>query len=146
MAKNNTTVMKQLPYLPDMAPYDFSLFPKLKRTMFWDHRADTIKSPCELKGILKWKLNECFTDWKGHWHKWFVTEGDYFARNETNFDQKIIYFIKQIKILFIFYHTLYIHICMYVCVYDHIHTHIILKVYYVSISSVFIFICVNSFI
>lgn len=33
LAKNNTVVMSQPPYSPDLAPCDFFLFPKLKRTL-----------------------------------------------------------------------------------------------------------------
>jgi len=33
LAKNNTTIMPQPPYSPDLAPCDFFLFPKLKRPM-----------------------------------------------------------------------------------------------------------------
>ncbi|UYV76603.1 hypothetical protein LAZ67_14001429 [Cordylochernes scorpioides] len=33
LAKNNTLMMPQPPYSPDLAPYDFLLFPKLKRPM-----------------------------------------------------------------------------------------------------------------
>ncbi|UYV83264.1 hypothetical protein LAZ67_23000327 [Cordylochernes scorpioides] len=33
LAKNNTLMMPQPPYFPDLAPCDFFLFPKLKRPM-----------------------------------------------------------------------------------------------------------------
>ncbi|CAD7012591.1 unnamed protein product [Ceratitis capitata] len=33
LAKNNTLMMSQPPYSPDLAPCDFFFFPKLKRTM-----------------------------------------------------------------------------------------------------------------
>ena len=33
MAKNNTTIMPQPPYSPDLAPCDFFLWPKLKKSM-----------------------------------------------------------------------------------------------------------------
>ena len=33
LAKNNTVTMPQPPYSPDMAPCDFFLFPKIKRTL-----------------------------------------------------------------------------------------------------------------
>ena len=33
LAKNNTLIMPQPPYSRDLAPYDFFLFPRLKRPM-----------------------------------------------------------------------------------------------------------------
>ena len=41
LAKNNTVIMPQPPYLPDLAPCDFFLFPRLKRPMK-GRRFDTI--------------------------------------------------------------------------------------------------------
>nr|CAH7715656.1 unnamed protein product [Callosobruchus chinensis] len=39
--KNNAVMMPQPPYLPDLAPCDFSLFPKLKRSMKGRRNATT---------------------------------------------------------------------------------------------------------
>ncbi|UYV76634.1 hypothetical protein LAZ67_14001539 [Cordylochernes scorpioides] len=55
--KNNTLMMPQPPYSPDLAPCDFFLFPKLKRPMKWRLYAtlDEIKTASkeELKNIFK---------------------------------------------------------------------------------------------
>ncbi|UYV79141.1 hypothetical protein LAZ67_17001224 [Cordylochernes scorpioides] len=57
LAKNNTLMMLQPPYSPDLAPCDFFLFPKLKRPMKGRRYAtlDEIKTASkeELKKILK---------------------------------------------------------------------------------------------
>ncbi|UYV69293.1 hypothetical protein LAZ67_6003154 [Cordylochernes scorpioides] len=74
LAKNNTLMMPQPPYSPDLAPCDFFLFPKLMRPMKGRRYAtlDEIKTASkeELKKIFF--LNDflkCFEDWKNRWHK-----------------------------------------------------------------------------
>ncbi|UYV70186.1 hypothetical protein LAZ67_7002112 [Cordylochernes scorpioides] len=68
LAKNNTLMMPQPPYSPDLAPCDFFLFPKLKRPMKGRRYAmlDEIKTASkeELKKILKNDRLKCFEDWK----------------------------------------------------------------------------------
>ncbi|UYV84244.1 hypothetical protein LAZ67_X001650 [Cordylochernes scorpioides] len=68
LAKNNTLIMPQPPYSPDLAPCDFFLFPKLKRPMKGRRCAtlDEIKTASieELKKILKNDFLKCFEDWK----------------------------------------------------------------------------------
>ncbi|UYV69294.1 hypothetical protein LAZ67_6003158 [Cordylochernes scorpioides] len=74
LAKNNTLMMPQPPYSPELAPCDFFLFPKLMRPMKGRRYAtlDEIKTASkeELKKIFF--LNDflkCFEDWKNRWHK-----------------------------------------------------------------------------
>ena len=82
VAKNNTVTMPQLPYSPDMAPCDFFLFPKIKRTLKGRRftAIDDIKSASlkELKAIPKIEFEKCFEDWKKRWHKCIISNGDYF--------------------------------------------------------------------
>ncbi|UYV76286.1 hypothetical protein LAZ67_13003262 [Cordylochernes scorpioides] len=82
LAKNNTLMMPQPPYSPDLAPCDFFLFPKLKRPMKGRRYAslDEIKTASkeELKKIFKNDLLKCFEDWKNRWHKCIISHGDYF--------------------------------------------------------------------
>ena len=65
--------MAQPPYSPDMAPCDFFLFPKIKRTLKGRRftAIDDIKSATlkELKAISKIEFEKCFEDWKKRWHK-----------------------------------------------------------------------------
>ncbi|UYV62851.1 hypothetical protein LAZ67_2002151 [Cordylochernes scorpioides] len=82
LAKNNTLMMPQSPYSPDLAPCDFFLFPKLKRPVKGRRYAtlDEIKTASkeELKKILKNDFLKCFEDWKNRWHKCIISHGDYF--------------------------------------------------------------------
>ncbi|UYV75977.1 hypothetical protein LAZ67_13002008 [Cordylochernes scorpioides] len=80
--KNNTLMMPQPPYSPDLAPCDFFLFPKLKRPMKGRRYAtlDEIKTASkeELKKIFKNDFLKCFEDWKNRWQKCIISHGDYF--------------------------------------------------------------------
>ncbi|UYV72453.1 hypothetical protein LAZ67_9003204, partial [Cordylochernes scorpioides] len=82
LAKNNTLMMPQPPYSPDLAPCDFFLFPKLKRPMKGRRYAtlDEIKTASkeELKKIFLNDFLKCFEDWKNRWHKCIISHGDYF--------------------------------------------------------------------
>ncbi|UYV77810.1 hypothetical protein LAZ67_15002383 [Cordylochernes scorpioides] len=82
LAKNNTLMIPQPPYSPDLAPCYFFLFPKLKRPMKGRRYAtlDEIKTASkeELKKIFKNDFLKCFEDWKNRWHKCIISHGDYF--------------------------------------------------------------------
>ncbi|UYV61909.1 hypothetical protein LAZ67_1007037 [Cordylochernes scorpioides] len=86
LAKNNTLMMPQPPYSPDLAPCDFLLFPKLKRPMKVRRYAtlDEIKTASkeELKMIFKNDFLKCFEDWKNRWHKCIISHGDYFEEHK----------------------------------------------------------------
>ncbi|UYV67460.1 hypothetical protein LAZ67_5000695 [Cordylochernes scorpioides] len=88
LAKNNTLMMPQPPYSPDLAPCDFFLFPKLKRPMKGRRYAtlDEIKTASkeELKKILKNDFLKCFEDWKNRWHKCIISHGDYFEGDKID--------------------------------------------------------------
>ena len=91
LAKNGTIVLQQPPYSPDLAPCDFFLFPKMKRTLK-GQRFDTIdiikqKSWQELKAIPKEAFVKCFEEWKKRWHKCIISEGDYFEGDHINIDE-----------------------------------------------------------
>ncbi|KYN30749.1 hypothetical protein ALC56_14951 [Trachymyrmex septentrionalis] len=91
LAKNNTIIMPQPPYSPDLAPCDFFLFPKLKRPMKGRRFAtiEEIKAASleELKAIPKSAFQKCFDDWKKRWHKCIVSEGDYFEGDNIILDE-----------------------------------------------------------
>lgn len=88
LAKNNTVIMPQPPYSPDLAPCDFFLFPKLKKPMKGRRFAtiEEIKTASleELKAIPKIAYQKCFEDWKKRWHKCIVSEGDYFEGDKID--------------------------------------------------------------
>jgi len=78
LAKNETTIVSQPSYSPDLAPADFFLFPKLKSTL--NGRCfDTIdeiqeNSTNELFAIPK----EAFHSWQKRWERCVASEGNYF--------------------------------------------------------------------
>lgn len=90
-AKNSIHIVPQpQPYLLDLAPCDFWLFPKLKRPLR-GHRFDTIEeirteSLRALKAIPKIDFNNCFEDWKKRWHKCIVSGGEYFEGDEIDLE------------------------------------------------------------
>ncbi|VEN52316.1 unnamed protein product [Callosobruchus maculatus] len=82
LAKNNTIIVPQPPYSPDLAPCDFFLFPKLKRPVK-GRRYATIEelktaSKEDLNKIRKTDFFKCFEDWKRRWHECIISEGSYF--------------------------------------------------------------------
>ncbi|UYV70093.1 hypothetical protein LAZ67_7001761 [Cordylochernes scorpioides] len=89
LAKNNTLMMPQPPYSPDLAPCDFFLFPKLKRPMKGRRYAtlDEIKTASkeELKKIFKNDFLKCFEDWKNRWNKCIISHGDYFEGDKIGY-------------------------------------------------------------
>lgn len=91
LAKHKTVTMPQPPYSPDMAPCDFFLFPKIKRTLKGRRFAsiDDIKGESlkELKAITKIEFQKCFEDWKKRWHKCIVSKGDYFEGDKIDIDE-----------------------------------------------------------
>lgn len=92
LAKNNTVMMPQPPYSPDMAPCEyFFLFPKIKRTLKGRRftSIDDIKSASlkELNAIPKIEFQNCFGDWKKRWRKCIISNGDYFEGDNINVDE-----------------------------------------------------------
>ncbi|KAG5344480.1 MOS1T transposase, partial [Acromyrmex charruanus] len=88
LAKNNTLMMPQPPYSPDLAPCDFFLFPKLKRPMKGRRYAtiEEIKTASkeELNKITKNDFLKCFENWKKRWHKCIISDGDYFEGDKIH--------------------------------------------------------------
>ncbi|KAG5323528.1 MOS1T transposase, partial [Acromyrmex heyeri] len=88
LAKNNTLMMPQPPYSPDLAPCDFFLFPQLKRPMKGRRYAtiEEIKTASkeELNKITKNDFLKCFEDWKKRWHKCIISDGDYFEGDKIH--------------------------------------------------------------
>ena len=67
-AENNIAVLEQPPYLPDLAPCDFFLFPKLKGvikgTRFQDSKAITTAVTKELRAIPMKSFQKCIEAWQ----------------------------------------------------------------------------------
>ena len=82
LAKNETTVVPQPPYPPDLAPADFFLFPKLKSTLK-GRRFDTFDEiqknlTKELFAIPKEAFQKAFQSWQKRWERCVASEGNYF--------------------------------------------------------------------
>jgi len=82
LAKNETTVVPQPPYPPDLAPADFFLFPELKSTLK-GRRFDTFdeiqkNSTKELFAIPKEAFQKAFQSWQKGWERCVASEGNYF--------------------------------------------------------------------
>jgi len=82
LAKNETTVVPQPPYSPDLAPADFFLFPKLKSTLkgrcfdiFDEIQKNSMK---KLFAIQKEAFQKAFQSWQKCWERCVASEGNYF--------------------------------------------------------------------
>ena len=84
-------MMPQLPYSPDLAPCDFFLFPKLKKTMkgrrFGNIEEIKTESLKELNAIPKIAFQKCFEDWKKRWHKCIISKGEYFEVDNIDINE-----------------------------------------------------------
>jgi hypothetical protein len=80
LAKNETIVIPQPPYSPDLAPADFFLFPKLKSTLK-GHRFPKIEenSPWDLCAIPQ----NAFLNWKKRWKRCINSGGKYFEGDKS---------------------------------------------------------------
>jgi transposase len=82
LAKKNITAVEHPPYLPDLAPIDFFLFPQIKKPIKGEHidNIDKIKSnmAISLNGILKNYFQACIQSWKTCMQWCIHVEGDYF--------------------------------------------------------------------
>jgi len=82
LAKNETTVVPQPPYSPDLAPADFFLFPKLKSTLkgrrfetFDEIQKNLTK---ELFAIPKEAFQKAFQSWQKRWERCVASKRNYF--------------------------------------------------------------------
>jgi hypothetical protein len=87
LAKNETTVVPQPTYSPDLALADFFLFPKLKSTLkgrcfdtFDEIQKNSTK---DLFAIPKEAFQKAFQNWQKRWERCVACEGNYFE-GETN--------------------------------------------------------------
>ena len=68
LAKNNIAVLEQPPYSPDLDPFDFFLFPKLKEVIkgsrFQESEAIKTAVTKELQAIPKESFQECVEGWQ----------------------------------------------------------------------------------
>jgi transposase len=82
LSDKRITVRPHPPYSPDLAPYDFWLFPKLKLTMKGKRFASIPETEAatttSLKGLTKDDSQNCFKKWHERWNKYVASQGYYF--------------------------------------------------------------------
>ena len=82
LPKDNIAVLEQPPYSADLAPYDFFLFPKLKKvikgTRFQDSEATKTAVTRELRAIPEKSFQESMEAWQRRLEKCIRAQGDYF--------------------------------------------------------------------
>jgi transposase len=81
LAKNETTVVPQPPYSPDLAPADFFLFPKLKSTLK-GRRFNTFDEIQKKSKNGLFAISKAFQSWQKCWERCVASEGSYFEGNK----------------------------------------------------------------
>ena len=80
-------MLEQPPYLPDLASFDYFLFPKLesiiKETHFPNMNAIRSAVTKELKGILQESLQKSIDAWRKREEKCIRLKGHYFKGNNS---------------------------------------------------------------
>jgi len=106
LAEKSIPVVPQPSYSPDLSPYDFFLFPRLKNHLKGRHfitLGNIQKSITdELKAILAEAFQHCYEQWKQCLRCCVAAQGNYFM-------------VKRKSVSLLFCHTTYV--CMYVCMY-----------------------------
>ena len=82
LANKNITVLEHPPYSPDLAPYDFYLFPKIKSVLKGTHFVSVenvkAKKPEILNSLTEHDLRNCFELWQHRMQLCVNSEGNYF--------------------------------------------------------------------
>ncbi|GFW44071.1 putative transposase [Trichonephila clavipes] len=82
LASKNIPVAPQPPYSPDLNPWDFFLFPKLKNHLKGHHfgTLENIQTAVtdQLKAILISEFHQCYEEWKKRLQRCVASEGSYF--------------------------------------------------------------------
>jgi hypothetical protein len=88
LAKQETIVVPQPPYSPDLAPADFFLFPELKSTLKV-RRFQTVEeikenSLQDLRAIPQNTFQDAFQNWKKRWEGCINSRGEYFEGDKSD--------------------------------------------------------------
>jgi len=82
LVKKNIPVLPHPPYSPDLAPYDFYLFPKLKLKLKGHHfrTMENIQKTVadELQTLTANDFQYCYDQWKKCWNCCVTSQGSYF--------------------------------------------------------------------
>jgi hypothetical protein len=82
LAKHSIPVLSHTPYSPDLVPYDFFLFRRLKSTLngkqFQDVMEIQLNMTQQLQAIPKQAYQTCTEKWKDCWNRCIKSGGPYF--------------------------------------------------------------------
>src|SRR5215469_3884082 len=88
LAKQETIVVPQSPYSPDLAPADFFVFPKLKSTLkgrqFQTVEEIKENSLQDLRAIPQNTFQDAFQNWKKRWERCINSRGEYFEGDKSD--------------------------------------------------------------
>jgi hypothetical protein len=88
LAMKQITVLEHPPYLPDLAPNDFFLFPKIKEILkgrYLDDIGDIRSNTTEtLKAIQQNQFQNCFEGCARRWHRCMASKGEYFESDHSD--------------------------------------------------------------
>jgi len=91
LATKQITVLEHPAYLPDLAPNDFFLFPKVKEILkgWYFDATDDIRSntTAALKAIPQNQFQNCFEGWTKRWHWFIASQGEYFEGDHSGIRQ-----------------------------------------------------------
>jgi hypothetical protein len=75
-------IVPHTPYSPDLAPSDFFLFPRMKRSLKGNRFCDVAEvkenTLTALNSIQPQEFQHCFEHWKYRWDKCINAHGQYF--------------------------------------------------------------------
>jgi transposase len=85
LAKENIPTLPHPPYSPDVAPYDFYLFLKLKSKLKGHHFGIVenmrIIVTDELRTLTENDFRYCYDQWKERWNHCVISQGSYFEED-----------------------------------------------------------------
>lgn len=89
--ENSMHIVPQPPHSPDLAPFDFFLYPRLKKSLRGNNFESTEEIQCELlkelEMIREEEFSRCFDDWKTRWHRCIAAGGSYFERDSSDVNE-----------------------------------------------------------
>jgi hypothetical protein len=87
VTNNNMVIIPNPPYLLDLAPCDFALFPKLRTKMngwLFETVSDIQRELHVVLDCIKENdLHGAFEAWKKRWDRCIRSKGDYFERDDS---------------------------------------------------------------
>ena len=91
LATKQITVLEHPAYLPDLAPSEFFLFPKVKEILRGRHFDDIDDTRSDITAVLKVnpqnQFQNCFEGWTRRWHRCIASQGEYFEGNHGGIQQ-----------------------------------------------------------